>query len=805
MIDAAIARVLVEASLRVCLVALAVAAVLKFARIESSAVRHAAWTSVVVAMLLMPFLPYVVPTIELPGRSRTAAALASAPDQLPIIGDVSLQQPVRSLTVEPTGPAPSGAPSAPLFMSAPAARVTSVPRWLVAAIVIYAAGVLMLIARWVLAARFLSKLKRHSTPIATSATVDCYESPLVATPITVGALSPRIVLPTEWKTWSAAKLAGVLAHEHAHVLRRDPLIALVAYVNRCIFWFHPLAWWLERKLAATAEDAADEAGARAMSDRREYAQVLVDMATVVREHGGRVAWQGVGVDGNGLLGRSIDRLLSGEVLREVSTTKKALVAAVSVVAVAAAVACRTRVEPPPLKPNAEIVKAQADSKARGDRWKQARAMSRSEVAALHERVKLNPDDVDALETLLVYYSPNWDKPWPDDRLERIAARRPLVLLAIERHAEKTFAGDYGARIYPSDTDPLADPAGYAHAKALWLKKAETPGVSVAALQNAARFFEAYSPKDAEKMLLKAQRLQPGAVSGQLGRLYGMVITGSYGSTPLNVLRMIDEAHRKSPVALAMRASLDTSTDARVLLGACTFLTRSAGQSFPEARGLGRSYCERAAALAPGDSTVTTALRSLLETERHTQIYGHLRKIKHDASVASLRQSLSEVPTEDRLEATIVLAERVYEFGRDNRKLFPSARELANDALALAKTDGDAQARGRAVYQANLIFGAIAVLEGHRDEAVRWMAAAAEAPPSGVRQYERGAETDLTNYLLKAGERETVAAFFEKASRRLDPPDPGMVESAAAIRAGTMPRMYQYYFQTNLNSDGSEKK
>jgi beta-lactamase regulating signal transducer with metallopeptidase domain len=28
-------------------------------------------------------------------------------------------------------------------------------------------------------------------------------------------------------------------------------------VVEAIFWFHPLAWWLERKLAALSEEAAD--------------------------------------------------------------------------------------------------------------------------------------------------------------------------------------------------------------------------------------------------------------------------------------------------------------------------------------------------------------------------------------------------------------------------------------------------------------------------------------------------------------------------------------------------------------------
>ena len=93
------------------------------------------------------------------------------------------------------------------------------------------------------------------------------ESAMVNTPLTVGLLAPRIVLPVSWREWSEAKLQSVLTHEATHVHNHDALVNLAAYLNRCVFWFHPLAWWLEKKLASTAEHACDEAAARAAGDR----------------------------------------------------------------------------------------------------------------------------------------------------------------------------------------------------------------------------------------------------------------------------------------------------------------------------------------------------------------------------------------------------------------------------------------------------------------------------------------------------------------------------------------------------------
>ena len=63
-------------------------------------------------------------------------------------------------------------------------------------------------------------------------------------PMTVGAMRPVIILPIAWKAWDTETLAAIIAHEVAHVRRHDVSIAFAAHLNRAMFWFHPLAWWL---------------------------------------------------------------------------------------------------------------------------------------------------------------------------------------------------------------------------------------------------------------------------------------------------------------------------------------------------------------------------------------------------------------------------------------------------------------------------------------------------------------------------------------------------------------------------------
>jgi beta-lactamase regulating signal transducer with metallopeptidase domain len=49
----------------------------------------------------------------------------------------------------------------------------------------------------------------------------------------------------------------------------------MAGVNRALFWFHPLAWWTERRLAALAEQACDDAALAELGSRENYARALL--------------------------------------------------------------------------------------------------------------------------------------------------------------------------------------------------------------------------------------------------------------------------------------------------------------------------------------------------------------------------------------------------------------------------------------------------------------------------------------------------------------------------------------------------
>lgn len=67
-----------------------------------------------------------------------------------------------------------------------------------------------------------------------------------------------ILLPKQFiEENSTGTVARVLEHERAHVLRRDQLTLLIETLISCFFWFHPLVYWVRRRLDQAREDICD--------------------------------------------------------------------------------------------------------------------------------------------------------------------------------------------------------------------------------------------------------------------------------------------------------------------------------------------------------------------------------------------------------------------------------------------------------------------------------------------------------------------------------------------------------------------
>jgi TonB family protein len=105
---------------------------------------------------------------------------------------------------------------------------------------------------------------------------------------TWGIRRPCVLLPSDAEGWDEPRIHVVLAHELAHVCRRDWLIQTVADVIRAVFWFNPLFWVACRRLRRESEQACDDAVLAAGVPPAHYAAQLVAIARTCRQT--RATW-----------------------------------------------------------------------------------------------------------------------------------------------------------------------------------------------------------------------------------------------------------------------------------------------------------------------------------------------------------------------------------------------------------------------------------------------------------------------------------------------------------------------------------
>lgn len=101
-------------------------------------------------------------------------------------------------------------------------------------------------------------------------------------------VSPGVVLLDPATLAERDSAAAVLAHELAHLRRRDWLFLILSRTAVAVFWFNPLVWKLHAALVARSEEAADAAALKSV-DRRLYAKALVRLASSSPQAGPRVA------------------------------------------------------------------------------------------------------------------------------------------------------------------------------------------------------------------------------------------------------------------------------------------------------------------------------------------------------------------------------------------------------------------------------------------------------------------------------------------------------------------------------------
>ena len=459
---------------------------------RTPAMRHALWTSVLGGMLAMPALMFLVPPVPV---------LSSPPPLMLTNPFIRLPSPGPGITMSMRVVSPPTFPRPP---------VRSTPLPLAALAYCAIAGVLLLRLAYtghrtrVLVSRAEVVVNHEAEPLAAALSLPwplpaLRESAAVPTPAVTGHSRPVILLPLDWRNWPPEKLRAVLAHELAHVRRNDWAITLAAEINRCLFWFHPLAWWLPRHLSTLAERACDELAVSITGDAPAYAEALLDVAS---RHQSQPA-VGLAMARSSNVGRRIERVLS---LRALTAAPLSRLGWTALLACALPILVTTA---------ALHLMAQPQAIHIPDPLYQSPAPTAEQVVALEKQLLAKPDDQATRLKLATYYLLNVM------REERVRH----VFWFIERHPESALHSHSALRMSPHFT-PSNSAADYEHGSSLWNRQVELHPNDPAVLLNAARFHVRGDAFAAERLLNRIRRLDsthPDAL-GDLVSLYADAIS-----------------------------------------------------------------------------------------------------------------------------------------------------------------------------------------------------------------------------------------------------------------------------------------
>ena len=720
-----------EWSVRALLLAVGTGVVVGALRVRAAAALHRAWTAAMVAMLLLPAWTTCVPTVSAP--------------VLPAVREPVRMEPAPGVfaeQVEVSTQAVAGAVRP--------ARGPLRPDWRQIALGVYLAGIAVMLVRLMRGTRQVRSMVRGA-----SAGDGFVTSPLCAAPVTIGWLRPVLLLPESWRTWSTAKLEAVLIHEREHVRRRDSLVQWLALLNRCLFWFHPLAWWLERKLAALAEEACDAVVLARGHAPHEYAQYLIEIARSVNQTGARIRWAGAVAFSNGKLPQRIRLIMDARTVLPVSRAKSMAAAGLCGVLIVMFGACSLGRHAAPAAGQAAMSQQEQTDRARFQQqrqrqqqadvrvWTAALALTPAGANELTAYVQAHPNDQEKLLELVRYRQSKKD--WK--------ALDELTLWFIAQHPEARV--DWGLR--PA-WDTVWDRDGYERGRQLWTGQMKKPWSSPFVYMNAAEFLSGNDNEQAEQILLEGRRRFPSSPLHWevfLARHYAWALAGRAEQLPED--RMVvtrDAPPAQGPYARKVRETLPASTDVDLLTRTVEELqvNRASGE-------FARSLVDRVLAIEPENKMA------------HTYRDGS-RRADIVSRAAADPSSVSEADRMVLLEAQL------------RRPGAPDTEATAKELLTLAARNAKDADCGTAIFLGHLALGAAVLERGDKAEAVRHLLATADAPPTEFLRYEQ-IDMSLARKLVDAGERDAVATFLDRCAKFNRGGKP-LAQWAAQIRRGFNP-------------------
>jgi len=298
---------LIESALGAALLAVVVwAGVRVFA--PRPAVAHALWLLVVLKLVTPPVVrwsaipgAWAAPVVEISFAAERDAAWPSHTEN-PVAGLGAARPQPAAADTPWVGSTPGAETSSTAWIQASPLYAPEVPGtghrsphpipWGAVLLAIWSVGAALMVVRLALGARRIRRLLDTAQPASATLTAS-----LGVVARRIGVRPPRTLLvrgihsPFVWGIgrpilcWPEAWAQGyhatesVLAHELAHLRRRDHWVAQFEVVAAVALWWNPLFWWARGHMREHAELACDAWALWAVpSGRRAYATALIDSA-----------------------------------------------------------------------------------------------------------------------------------------------------------------------------------------------------------------------------------------------------------------------------------------------------------------------------------------------------------------------------------------------------------------------------------------------------------------------------------------------------------------------------------------------
>ncbi len=122
----------------------------------------------------------------------------------------------------------------------------------------------------------------------------------------------RVILPEALRDEvDDAQLRWILAHELAHIKRRDHLVRWLEWLASVVFWWNPVVWWARRNLRRDEEDACDALVLEHLQGQpRAYARTLLAVVEVMATPTGAAPTLATGIDAARSLEHRLTRIVS---------------------------------------------------------------------------------------------------------------------------------------------------------------------------------------------------------------------------------------------------------------------------------------------------------------------------------------------------------------------------------------------------------------------------------------------------------------------------------------------------------------